>query len=110
MTLTCKRDGEGDGAGVERSSDAVTPLTATLTVTLTRYVLYQSVLPGMVSCGLEELLVQTDNSGRHCPSDISLSTVHVYSGVTAFDEHCDNQTSKLILTPLKTKARTRCHE
>jgi len=43
--------------------------------------------------GLHELLVQTDNSGRHFPFFISLSTVHVYSGValSPFDMHCDNQ-------------------
>jgi len=47
----------------------------------------------MARSGLDELLVQTDNSGRHFPFT-SLSTVHVYNAVapSPFDVHCDNQT------------------
>ena len=111
-------------AGAERSSAAVFEPSDTLTVTLTRYLAYQSVLPGTTRSelyelsvayqnvlpgttrsGLEELPVQTANSGRHCPFAISLSSVHVYSGVAlapfAFDVHYDNHITALYTPPRK---------
>jgi len=128
-------------AGAERSSAAVFEPSDTLTVTLTRYLAYQSVLPGTTRSelyelpvayhsvlpettrselyelsvayqnvlpgttrsGLEELPVQTANSGRHCPFAISLSSVHVYSGVALapFDVHYDNHITALYTPPRK---------
>jgi len=81
-------------AGAERSRDAGPQSTPVETVTLMRYVPYQSVLCGIRRSGLHELLVQTDNSGRHLLFFISLSTVQVYSGValSPFDMHYHSQT------------------